>query len=73
MVVYRGTKVFFVGFPGDSYRERLLAMGAGHVYMNGNDGSDDEDIDASNECFTDDSYCEGLPAISLKVNHKDSL
>ena len=39
--------------------------------MDGDDGGDDEDIDAGNECFTKDSYCEGLPAISLKVNHKD--
>ena len=38
-MVYQGTKVFFVGFAADSYRERLPPMGGGQT---GGDGDDDD-------------------------------
>ena len=38
-MVYQGTKVFFVGFAADSYRERLPPMGGGQT------GGDDDDDD----------------------------
>ena len=42
-MVYQGTKVFFVGFAADSYRERLPPMGGGQT------GGDDDDGDDDNE------------------------
>ena len=42
-MVYQGTKVFFVGFAADSYRERLPPMGGGQT------GGDDDDGDNYNE------------------------
>ena len=39
-MVYQGTKVFFVGFAADSYRERLPPMGGGQT---GGDGDDDNE------------------------------
>ena len=42
-MVYQGTKVFFVGFAADSYRERLPPMGGGQTGGDGDDGDDDNE------------------------------
>ena len=41
-MVYQGTKVFFVGFAADSYRERLPPMGGGQT-AGDDDGDDDNE------------------------------